>query len=490
MNTQTKSKPSIYPTLRVSDAAAQTLQVEPCPSGQIKRFEATMNALHYLKSPRPVGDYLRQIVRTHNGDIVALLEWGPASYALKERDRLIGWSAPQRRSRLKLIAQNRRYLLLCEKSTAPNLASKTLAAALRALPAQWSQAHGYTPLMAETFTDPGRFEGTAYKACNWQPLGATAGYSRHRADYYQPNHSPKRLWTYPLRPDALERLRAPILEREHARGETPAPHGTLPVSAKHMCSLHELFARAPDPRAKNTRYKIRPLLSIIAMALLAGRRDIAQIERFGRSLKQQQREAIGLPRKPGTRFWQVPGYKVYYELLARLDNEAFATLLTGWLRERAGELPAALAMDGKMIRGHIGVLTLSAHEDKTPQAHAIYDQKEGTPRCEMKVAQSLLEATPCLDGKIITADALHCQRRTAELIVGKGGDYILQIKENQGGLHAHAQAKAGASPPFLKKRTKVTDGWKPAGQAPVKSRPMPAALPGRARSSPFRAGAG
>jgi hypothetical protein len=44
------------------------------PPAQLKHFEATMNARHYLKAPRSVGDYLRQIVYTPKGDIVALLE--------------------------------------------------------------------------------------------------------------------------------------------------------------------------------------------------------------------------------------------------------------------------------------------------------------------------------------------------------------------------------------------------------------------------------
>ena len=56
---------------------------------------------------------------------------------------------------------------------------------------------------------------------------------------------------------------------------------------------------------------------------------------------------------------------------------------------------------------------------------AVYDQKEGTPRCEQTAAAALLERLPALDGKIITADALHCQRPTARVIVEKGGDYLL-----------------------------------------------------------------
>jgi len=440
--THAHAQTTTYPTLRVSDAAALNLRVELCPPDQLARFEATLEQRHYLQAPRPVGDYLRQIVRTQKGDPVALLEWGPAAYSLKDRERHISWSATQRLTRLKLIAQNRRFLLLNDKATAPNLASKSLAAALRALPAQWRQTHGYTPLMAESFTDPQRFEGTAYKAANWQPIGTTAGYSRHSADFYIPNQTPKCLWLYPLRPDAKKLLTAPSLGPEHAPAQLPAPTGTLPVSHKHMLSLHDLFARAPDPRGQNTRFKIRPMLTLIAMALLAGRRDISAIARFGSSLNQKQRQAIGLPRKPNTQYWQAPSYKVYYSLLTRMDSDAFAALLSAWLLERAGALPEALAMDGKMIRNHIGTLTLSSHEDNAPRAMALHDQKEGTQRCELKAAQTLLESLPSLEGKLITADALHCQKQTAQHIVDKGGDYLLQVKGNQPSLHAICQTRA------------------------------------------------
>ncbi|MBM4153192.1 MAG: DUF4338 domain-containing protein [Kiritimatiellaceae bacterium] len=58
----------------------------------------------------------------------------------------------QRAERLKLIVQNRRFFLLHERGTEPNLASKALAGAWRALPEQWEQQFGYRPLLAKTFT--------------------------------------------------------------------------------------------------------------------------------------------------------------------------------------------------------------------------------------------------------------------------------------------------------------------------------------------------
>ncbi|WP_155996591.1 Druantia anti-phage system protein DruA, partial [Verrucomicrobium sp. 3C] len=71
-------------------------------------FDGQLKERHYLGAGRSVGDYLRQVIE-QDGQAVALLVWGPACYALKDRDRWIGWSAVQRVERLKLIVQNRRF---------------------------------------------------------------------------------------------------------------------------------------------------------------------------------------------------------------------------------------------------------------------------------------------------------------------------------------------------------------------------------------------
>jgi hypothetical protein len=437
---------------------------------QIQWFDGLLRDHHYLGAGRSVGDYLRQVVEI-DGKPAALLVWGPACYALKDRDLWISWSATQRLERLKLIVQNRRFLVLHARGDSPNVASKTMAAALRVLPGQWHEQFGYRPLLAESFTDPEAYAGTCYKASNWEPVGHSAGYSRHRADFYIPNDRPKRLWLRALVPEARQLLRAVELPADCTAGLTAPPSGTLPVNAGQMDSLLDVFRRAPDPRDANTRYRIGPVLSLIAMALLAGRREIAEIARFARTLSQPQRRRLGLPCKKGTRaFHEVPGYGVFYQVLTRMDPEAFATLLNGWLQSRSGTLPQALALDGKMIRDHIGLLTLAQHEDGAPQAVAVYDQKEGTPRCELTAATGLLEKLPALDGKIITADPLHCQRHHARTIVEKGGDYLLQIKGNQPNLLKQAQGlDALPGTPFLPKQTRDTDASRPGACMPLPS---------------------
>ncbi|MCC5024771.1 MAG: transposase family protein [Candidatus Synoicihabitans palmerolidicus] len=84
----------------------------------------------------------------------------------------------------------------------------------------------------------------------------------------------------------------------------------------------------PDPRANNTRFKIGPVLGIVALALLVGRRDIASIARMANLLDQDQRFALALPREAGKKVRLAPSYSVFYDVLTRLDPETFAQALT------------------------------------------------------------------------------------------------------------------------------------------------------------------
>lgn len=462
--------------------AAGALSVRVPSRDDVQWFDGVLADRHYLGAGRPVGDYLRQVVEV-DAKAVALLVGGPACYALRDRDLWISWSASQRLERLKLLVQNRRFLLLAPKGQSPNLASQALGAALRVLPQQWREHFGYRPVLAESFTDPEAYAGTCYKASNWEAVGYSAGYRRHRADFYIPNDRPKRLWLRPLVADARQVLRSVSVPQDCRAGLVAAPSGTLPVNAPQRGSLLEVFRQGPDPRDANTRYRIGPVLTIIAMALLAGRREIAAIARFATTLTQPQRRRLGLPRKKGTRaFRKVPGYGVFYQLLTRMDPEAFAAHLNRWLQSRAGTLPQALALDGKMIRQAIGLLTLAQHEDGAPQAVAVYDQKEGTARCEQTAAAALVDQLPALDNQIITADPLHCQRHLARSIVEKGGDDLFQVKGNQPHLLQAAQAlDALRDTPFLPRPSRATGESRAGICMPLTSKPsVPTSpLPGR-----------
>ncbi|MCC5022496.1 MAG: transposase family protein [Candidatus Synoicihabitans palmerolidicus] len=180
-----------------------------------------------------------------------------------------------------------------------------------------------------------------------------------------------------------------------------APTGTLPLKNGQLPSLLEALCGVPEPRAKNTRFKIGPVLGIVALALLAGRRDIASIARMANLLDQDQRFALALPREAGKKVRLAPSYSVFYDVLTRLDPEAFAQALNRWLTVHAGALPGALALAGKFIRDAVGVLSLVEADTGAPVALAIVDQKENTSRSEQARAGEVLAAAS-LDEQIVT----------------------------------------------------------------------------------------
>ena len=428
------------------------------PDQDPEEFDRLLDENHYLGSRCQAGDYLRQRVYM-NGDLVGLLSWGACCYALKDRDRHIGWNDRLRGERLKLVVQNRRFLLLTQKGEHPNLASQSLAAALKVLPRQWEKAFGYQPLLAETFTDIESFAGTCYKASGWIPLGKTKGFSRHRSDFFVANDRPKKLWIKPLRPDALKQLCAAELPKECRKGAQSNAHGILPVSAQGLESLYNCLRRFPDPRAENTTFRLSSILSVVVMAQMCGRTTISDIVRFGQSLTQAQRREMGFPLKEaGKTFRKVPGYIAYRNLLGQIDPDALAAHLSGWLQSQNGALPGTLALDGKMFKDIAGVISLADAETGIPVSMAPMRHKEEGPDGELTCGKKALRAAGGLKGRTVTGDALHADMNVSRIILEEGGEYLLQVKGNQPKLHKTAKRMTRNAPLFAPKSKAGTDG--------------------------------
>ena len=62
--------------------------------------------------------------------------------------------------------------------------------------------------------------------------------------------------------------------------------------------------------------------------------------------------------------------------------------------------------------------------------------------------QLLAEVQPSLDGAVVTADALHCQKKTARVIVERGGEYILAVRDNHPKLACRAEELLAKAPPL------------------------------------------
>lgn len=407
---------------------------------------------HSLGAGREAGHRVGQFI-LEDGKVVAVLIWCAAAWHLKGRDNLIGWDPVTRAKRLKLVAQLRRFLVL-EEHRRPNLASQSLALGLRELQKQWFTQHGYEPLAAESFSDPESHAGTVYKATNWTLVGNTKGYSQKRAtkdntDYYIPNERPKKLWIKPLHPKAYSLLCANQLPAKCQAAEGLPAGARSPLNHSQLTSLRHAFLELDDPRrAQSRRHPMSALLTLIALGLLMGARDMKGIWKKVAGLTQKQRERIGLTvREKNSSRLRMPGYDCLNDFMNLLSPEAFAQVLTSWLQSNQGNLPASLALDGKSIGdGKAGmIITLCRHEDGRPVALIPATGKKEDS--EVSEARKLLkDPSVNLINKTITLDPLHNKHETLDIITKKGGDYIVGTKENTSKRLSAAQTALQEAP--------------------------------------------
>lgn len=166
-------------------------------------WDHLVDKYHYLARPWIVGSYLKYIAYIEERP-VACLGWGSAAWKVACRDQLIGWNSTARESNLHKIINNVRFLIL-PWVRIEHLASKVLAANIRALGKDWQDFYHSPAVLLETFVDTQRFAGTCYRAANWKCIGKTKGRGKYDR-LNQATSSVKAVFLYPLQKDFRELL--------------------------------------------------------------------------------------------------------------------------------------------------------------------------------------------------------------------------------------------------------------------------------------------
>lgn len=438
------------------------IAVRECKYDEVKRFRELEGEYHYMGESHGAGDMIRLIFE-EDGKWIALMTWAAACYALKPRDERIGWNPVMRASRLKLIVNNRRFTILAEKGSYPNLASHLLGMAIRELPAIWEKKWGYKPLLAETFCDIENTAGTCYRAAGWEAVGKTKGYSRHARDFFIPNDRPKVLFMKPFVKDAWDLIVSNDLPLDYAKAAHTKADGLLPIKPKQIDSLYEKLCQVKDPRARNRVIHIGFLLTAYTMGMATGAKDLKAAIAYARRLSQKQLKAIGCPNAkdicgndiPGQ--YEVPSYTAFYYLLKKLDMKEYAKKLTEWMQEQEGMVPRHLAIDGKFVKEVCGIVSMVDVDSGRVVAIAPCSRKEGLKgECEYPTVNAMLAASD-LSNATVSTDALSCHPETAQTVLAQGGDYVLQLKGNAGNVIKNADAICRSRDPIsTSKKTSVT----------------------------------
>src|SRR3954470_17564943 len=203
----------------------------------------------------------------------------------------------------------------------------------------------------------------------------------------------------------------------------------------------------PDPRGRNGRqHPLSAVLALACCAILCGARSYAAIAQWAHDHDIELMHRLGFTRRP-------PKSGGIRKVLMAVSPAALEAALTRWAegllgpaRAAAEGPPDAFALDGKSARGSfdglskaVHLLSLVAHRSGLTVAHAEVPGGGGDKTNEHKAALRLL-AGLVLEGRLITGDAMFCQRDLSRRVLDGGGHYLRVVKDNQPALLADIQA--------------------------------------------------
>jgi predicted transposase YbfD/YdcC len=203
------------------------------------------------------------------------------------------------------------------------------------------------------------------------------------------------------------------------------------------------FADLEDPRDDNARHDLHDILFIALCAVLCGAEDSTDMALFGRAKEDYFRQFLRLPHG-------IPSHDTFSRLFRLLDPGQFHACFLTFVQRFAENLQGVVAIDGKTLRrsfdrasaqSPLHLVSAWAADQRLVLGQIAVDGKSN----EITAVPQLL-ALLSLEGTIVTADPMHCQRTVAEQVVAQGGDYVLALKGNQGTLHEDVRHLLDASP--------------------------------------------
>jgi predicted transposase YbfD/YdcC len=225
-----------------------------------------------------------------------------------------------------------------------------------------------------------------------------------------------------------------------------AAQSSVPLSVSPR-SLAAAFAHVPDPRRHaSVTYALSAILTLAVAAILANHLSVLASAEWGARQSPELLRTLGFPAG------RTPCQSTLQRLFSKLDGHALSAALGAHFAPTVIALPSAdnahaqgVAVDGKAHRGRlpfqdggcpVHALTAFCHEQGVVLAHEPIAPGQGAEKgeAELTVAPTLL-ARVAWPGRVLTGDALFCQRHLCQQVLEAGGEYLLLVKENQPTLY-------------------------------------------------------
>ncbi len=195
-------------------------------------------------------------------------------------------------------------------------------------------------------------------------------------------------------------------------------------------SLIACLSIIEDARDLNRRHSLLSILVIAVCCMICGGEGYNDMEDFGEANEDWFRTFLDLENG-------IPSHDTFNRVFASLDPLSFRECFLKWtkgLRKAAGA--DVIALDGKSLRR-------AARGSDMPHMVSAWSVRNGLVLGQTKVSEKSNEITAIpelldsinIKGCVVTIDAMGCQKKIAEKIIARGGDYVLSLKGNQGDMH-------------------------------------------------------
>jgi predicted transposase YbfD/YdcC len=221
-----------------------------------------------------------------------------------------------------------------------------------------------------------------------------------------------------------------------------------PIPAARSQYLLDLLAQVPDPRRKRgRRHPLAGLLAVGIAAVIAGSKSFAAIGQWAADAGPEALAVLGAVRGAAEE-------STFRRAFALVSADVLDQVLGAWLWTRAVRAGGRLviAIDGKTVRGAKNkdgkaphLVAALAHGIGAVLGQVAVDEKSN----EIPAVRDLLKAFASLSCAVITIDAMHTQHDTAQVILGRGADYVMTVKANMPALYQQLKKLPWAAVPSV-----------------------------------------
>lgn len=187
------------------------------------------------------------------------------------------------------------------------------------------------------------------------------------------------------------------------------------------------FGIIEDKRDPYTiKHELIDILKLVMLAVLCGMDELDKIIDYGKNKKEFLQREFDIK--------SIPSKSTLTRIFIMLDPKWLGLSIVGIVQSLIKEKYSQIMLDGKAIRTTDAIKTIEKMMNivtaYTDTGISLGQITVGDKTNEIPAVKELIDMLD-VDGLIITADAMHCQRETAAKIVDNGGDYVLQLKANQ-----------------------------------------------------------